>query len=156
MFIKNVSPGFHWWLSGKESNWQCRRLVFDPWSRKTPHAMEQLNLCATTREPVFRSPCFTTTEVITMRSRHTTTRELLLLSATRGKSMQQQRPSTVKKKKKSKSVALLETIFHTSWLSGPQVFEDVVLTVVFLHVRTRKEKDWGGSKRECVAEKLKS
>ena len=100
MFIKNVSPGFHWWLSGKESNWQCRRLVFDPWSRKTPHAMEQLNLCATTREPVFRSPCFTTTEVITMRSRHTTTRELLLLSATRGKSMQQQRPSTVKKKKK--------------------------------------------------------
>ena len=45
---------------------------------------------------------------------------------------------------------------NTSRWSGPQVFEDAVLTVVFLHVRTRKEKDWGGSKRECVAEKLQS
>ena len=24
---------------------------FDPWSRKTPHATEQLSLCATTTEP---------------------------------------------------------------------------------------------------------
>ena len=25
---------------------------FDPWSRKIPHAAEQLSLCATTTEPV--------------------------------------------------------------------------------------------------------
>lgn len=31
-----------------------------------------------------------------------------------------------------------------------------MLIAVFLHVRTRKEEDWQGSKRECVAEKLKS
>ena len=25
-----------WWLSGKESTCQCRRLEFDPWVRKIP------------------------------------------------------------------------------------------------------------------------
>ena len=29
---------------------QCRGHVFNPWSRKTPHAAEQLSLCATTTE----------------------------------------------------------------------------------------------------------
>ena len=36
---------------------------FEPWSRKIPHAAEQLGLCATTTEPVLYSPCATTTEV---------------------------------------------------------------------------------------------
>ena len=36
--------------SGKESASQCRRHRFNPWSRKIPHAMEQLSLCATTTE----------------------------------------------------------------------------------------------------------
>lgn len=40
-------------------------------------------------------------------------------------------------------------------LSGPQVFEDVVLTVVFLHVRTRKEKDWGGVKERMCGREIK-
>ena len=40
------------WLSGKESGCQCRRHRFNPWSRKIPHALEQLSLCTTTTEPV--------------------------------------------------------------------------------------------------------
>ena len=37
--------GFPWWLSGKESACQGRRHGFNPWSRKMPHAKEQLDLC---------------------------------------------------------------------------------------------------------------
>ena len=32
-----------WWLSDKESAFQCRRHGFNPWSRKIPHAAEQLS-----------------------------------------------------------------------------------------------------------------
>ena len=39
-----------WWLSGKESAYQCRRYRFDSWSRKIPHATEQLSPCTTTIE----------------------------------------------------------------------------------------------------------
>ena len=35
-----------------ESTCQCRSHRFDPWSRKIPHASEQLSLCTTTAEPV--------------------------------------------------------------------------------------------------------
>ena len=36
---------------------------FNPWSRKIPHAMEQLSLCATTTEPAqLRSPPTATRE----------------------------------------------------------------------------------------------
>ena len=28
--------GLPWWLSGKESTYQCRRCQFDPWVRKKP------------------------------------------------------------------------------------------------------------------------
>ena len=31
-----MGKGLPWWLSGKESTCQCRRLVFDPWVRKIP------------------------------------------------------------------------------------------------------------------------
>ena len=37
------SVGLPWWLSGKESACQCRRLGFDPYSRKIQHAMVQLS-----------------------------------------------------------------------------------------------------------------
>ena len=30
-----------WWLRGKESAYQCRRLGFNPWSGKIPHTTEQ-------------------------------------------------------------------------------------------------------------------
>ena len=42
--------GLPWWLSGKEFTCQCMRHGFDPWSRKTPHGLEQLNTQATTTE----------------------------------------------------------------------------------------------------------
>ena len=45
-----------WWLSGKESTCQCRGHWFNPWSRKIPHAMGQLSLCATTPEAVCLEP----------------------------------------------------------------------------------------------------
>ena len=50
--FKTLILVFPWWLSGKESTYQCRKLRFDPWSRKIPHASEQLSPCSTTTEPV--------------------------------------------------------------------------------------------------------
>ena len=53
--------GLPWWLSGEESTCQCRRHWFDPWSRKIPHAVEQLSQCHNYRacalEPHKRSHC---------------------------------------------------------------------------------------------------
>ena len=44
-----------WWLSGKEST--CRKQRLNPWSRKIPHAAEQLSPCDTTIAPLlYRSP----------------------------------------------------------------------------------------------------
>ena len=45
-----------WLSSGQESTCQCRGHRFDSWSRKIPHAMGQLNPCATTTEPVCLPP----------------------------------------------------------------------------------------------------
>ena len=38
LFLKrwSYSPGLPWWLSGKESDCQCRRHELDPWLRKIP------------------------------------------------------------------------------------------------------------------------
>ena len=44
--------GLPWWLSGKESAYQCRRHSFDPSSWKILRAAEQPRLCTTTIEPV--------------------------------------------------------------------------------------------------------
>ena len=51
-YLKNLAGGLPWWLSGKESTWQYRRQGFNPWSKKIPHAMEQLSPSTTTTEPV--------------------------------------------------------------------------------------------------------
>ena len=40
------------WLRGEDSTSQSRRHGFYPWSRKIPHALEQLSTYATTIEPV--------------------------------------------------------------------------------------------------------
>ena len=40
-----------WWLRGKESACQCSRQGFDPWSRKIPHAVQQLSPWTVTIEP---------------------------------------------------------------------------------------------------------
>ena len=54
-YYKHKDGGLPWWLSGRESAYQCRRRGFDPRSRKTPHAEEQLSLCAKTAEAVLLS-----------------------------------------------------------------------------------------------------
>ena len=59
--LKVCLGGLPWWLSGKESACQCGRHGFNPWSRKIPHAMEQLSLWAPTTEPALQSSGATTT-----------------------------------------------------------------------------------------------
>ena len=58
--MKNEIKGLLWWLSGKEPTCQCRRCRFNPWSRKTSHAVKQLSPWATSTEPMccsYWSPC---------------------------------------------------------------------------------------------------
>ena len=50
LIFKNRFIGLPWWRSGYESACQRRGHGFEPWSRKIPHAAEQLSLCATTTE----------------------------------------------------------------------------------------------------------
>ena len=50
IFGKYNLLGLPWWCSGWESTCQCRGHGFEPWSRKIPHATEQLSPCATTTE----------------------------------------------------------------------------------------------------------
>ena len=57
-----------WWLRGIESTCECRRHGFDPWSRRIPHALEQLSLCAPVIEAVLWSPGATTTEPVCPRA----------------------------------------------------------------------------------------
>ena len=54
--------GLPWRLSSKESACQYKEHESHPWSGKIPHAMEQLNPCATTIEPVLSSPGTVTVE----------------------------------------------------------------------------------------------
>ena len=66
--IKISQAGLPRWFNSKNSACQCRRHGFDPWSRKTPHALEQLSPSATTTEPMLQSPCSATREATGMRS----------------------------------------------------------------------------------------
>ena len=50
--LKIQIKGLPSWVSGEESTCQCSGHGFDLWSRKIPHATEQLRLCAMTIEPV--------------------------------------------------------------------------------------------------------
>ena len=98
----------NWWLSGKESTCQCRGHGFDPWSRKTPHAMEQLSPITTTFEPVPQSSGAATPEPTCCKywSLHALEHVLhqreapavSLYTATREKPPQPWRPSTAKNK----------------------------------------------------------
>ena len=56
MLLKSQVLGLPWWLSSKEFACQYRRHRFDPWTRKIPHAVEQLRPGATAPEPVLQSP----------------------------------------------------------------------------------------------------
>ena len=62
-YIRKEETGFPWRLSVKESACQFRRHRFQPWSRKIPHAVEQLSPCATATEAqALRSLCPVTGE----------------------------------------------------------------------------------------------
>ena len=90
-----------WWLSGNKSICQCRRHRFNPWSRKTPHAMKQLRLCTTTTEPVLKSPGATNTEPTCCKYWSPSSLEPVLhnkRSRCSEKPKQQRRPSTAKNK----------------------------------------------------------
>ena len=68
IFIKQLVLGRPSWLSGKESTCQSRRQGLDPWSRKIPHAAEQLSPCAHDYwAQVPWIPCSATTEATAMR-----------------------------------------------------------------------------------------
>ena len=69
-FSRNIPNGLSWWLSGKESACQFRRHRFNPWSRKIPHATDQL-----THVPQLLSLCSGAREATAMKSLLTTTRE---------------------------------------------------------------------------------
>ena len=109
-----AKEGLPWWLGVEGSACQCRGCGFNPWSEKTPHAMEQLSLCAGTTEPT----CYnswslhcsslrsTPREATAMRSLWTTAREQPLFTASREKPTHQRRPSTARNLKKKKKKLL--------------------------------------------------
>ena len=57
-----AKTGLPWWLCGEEPFCQGRKHGFDPWSRKIPHAVEQLSPCTTPMVSVFQSPRAATPE----------------------------------------------------------------------------------------------
>ena len=92
-YAKNEVRGLSWWPSGKESACQGRRHKFEPWSRKIPHAMEQLSPCARTTEAVLWSLGATATETVcatmevcVLRSLCTTTGETTAMRSARTES----------------------------------------------------------------------
>ena len=80
--------GFLWWSRGEESTCQCREHGFNPWSRKIPHAVEQLSPCAT-----MLSPSATTREAAATRSLHTSTKSSFCWLQLEKAHAQRQRPS---------------------------------------------------------------
>ena len=86
-------PGLPWWLSGKEFACQPRRLGFDPWSGKIPHASELLSPNAALYSLPTLEP-----ELHIRRSRCPTTRERPPLTKTREESKKHRRPNTAKNK----------------------------------------------------------
>ena len=60
--VKVPAQRLPWWLSGEESTGQSRRRGFHPWTRKIPHASEQLNLCTATIKSVLKNPRVAITE----------------------------------------------------------------------------------------------
>ena len=107
-----------WWgrISGWESACQCKGHEFDTWSRKIPHASEQLSLCPTAPEPtlwrppsrnywaralqllklVFLEPVLATRDATTMRSPCTAAKSSPCSLQLEKACVQPQRPSTAK------------------------------------------------------------
>ena len=79
----------------KESACQCRGHRFEPWSRKIPHAAEQLSPCAITTEPAHLEPMLCNKKSHYNEKPAHRNKERPLLTATRRK---QRRPNTAKNK----------------------------------------------------------
>ena len=102
--------GLRWWLSGKESTCQCSSHGLDPWSRKIPHAMGQLNPrsqllspCPRAWEPQLLSPQPrllkpTYPRASTLQQEKPRQPAACPLATTREKPAQQQRPIAAKHK----------------------------------------------------------
>ena len=73
--LRDILEGLPWWLSGKESAYQRRSHRSNPWSRKIPHATEQLSLVATATESGLCGPGPATAEARTPESPHSATSE---------------------------------------------------------------------------------
>ena len=86
-------PGLPWWLSGKESAYQCRRRGFDPWTGRIPYASKPVRhdywACALTAPELqlLKSACLEpappTREATAKTNLQTATREEPLLTRTR-------------------------------------------------------------------------
>ena len=68
IFISEFFLGLSWWPRGEGFTCQCRKHGFTPWSGKIPHAVEQLNPCTTTIEPVPKRLGAATTEACAARA----------------------------------------------------------------------------------------
>ena len=109
--IRIVTVGSPWLFSGLESACQYRGHGFDPWSTKTPHAMEQLSPCTTATKASYlelvlrnkRSPCNEKTVQHNERSPH--------LQQLERACVQQQKPSAAK-----------ERILAVCWRALPRLF----------------------------------
>ena len=55
----NLKSGLPWWLSGKESAWQCRRCRFDLWVEKIPwrRAWQRTPVLLRGESPWTEEPC---------------------------------------------------------------------------------------------------
>ena len=104
-----------WWYSGYKSAYRCRGLRFNPGSGKIPHAVEQLNPCATTIEPTLQSLCFTAREATAMRNPCISTKSSPHLVQIEKARVHQQRPSATKKKKKKRNRVIVWDSTTDSW-----------------------------------------
>ena len=107
-----------WWYSGYKSAYRRRGLRFDSGSGKIPHAVEQLNPCATTIEPALQSLCFTAREATAMRNPCISTKSSPRLVQIEKARVHQQRPSVIKKKKKKQGDCVRQYHRLSTWSQG--------------------------------------
>ena len=107
-FIQDLMNRLPSWLNGEESACQCRRQGFHPWSRRIPHAVEQLSPQATATE-AHMPYGLCSMEATTMRSLSTATREQSPFAASREK-LSRNEDSTQPKKKKILLLSLCYSI----------------------------------------------
>ena len=102
--FQKLLSGLPWWRSGWESACQCRGHGFEPWSRKIPHAAEQLSPCAIITEPMCHnywslhawSLCSTAREATAMRGPSPATKSSPRSPQLEKAHVQQRRPNAAK------------------------------------------------------------